>query len=109
MLIKLDLNRIRLLKLEVNADSIKYRLVSLNGWALNQTVISKMYFLSICTSKLRVKPTNVNVVSDSIITVSPTPSAKSSMYHVLQHLKDQLKNVVIKVSFFFSKPFLQLY
>jgi len=75
MLIKLDLNRIRLLKLEVDADSIKY---------------------CICTSKLKLKPPTVNVVSDSIITVSPTPSAKSSMYHVLQHLKDQLKNVVIK-------------
>ena len=44
MLIKLDLNRIRLLKLEVNADSIKYRLVSLDGWALNQTVTSLNVF-----------------------------------------------------------------
>lgn len=75
MLIKLDMNRIRLLKLEVDANTIKY---------------------SICTSKLRVKPANVSVRSDTIITVSPVATTKSSMYHVLQQLKEQLRHIVIK-------------
>jgi len=75
ILIKLDIDRIRLLKLEVNADSIAH---------------------SICTSKLRVKQSAITIFSETVITVKPTPSAKVSMYHSLQQLKEQLPNIVIK-------------
>ncbi len=57
-----------------------------------------LFTCSICTSKLRVKPANVSVRSDTIITVSPVATTKSSMYHVLQQLKEQLRHIVIKVS-----------
>merc|ERR1719412_3504367 len=50
LLIKLDLERIKLLKLEVSADSIRYAL---------------------CTSKLKIKPNECTVVGQSIITVKP--------------------------------------
>ena len=78
ILIKLDINRIQLLKLEVNAETIKY---------------------SICTSKLKMlaKPNNVEISGKSLIRVRPGTSSKSSMYHVLQHLKENLPKVVIKV------------
>lgn len=74
LLIKLDLERIRILKLEVDADSIKY---------------------SICTSKLKIKPQQVRIESQTIITVIPQPG-KESMDCSLRSLKDQLPNVVIK-------------
>ncbi|XP_064601918.1 DNA-directed RNA polymerase III subunit RPC1-like [Liolophura sinensis] len=75
ILIKLDLDRIRLLKLEVSSASIKD---------------------SICSSKLRIKPQHVQVYSDSILTVNPCETNKSSMYYVAQQLKKDLPNVMIK-------------
>lgn len=75
MLIKLDIKRIQLLKLEVDAYSIAY---------------------SIHKSKLKVKENYIKVISDSIIIVQPPPNSKSSTYHVLQNLKEQLPKVVIK-------------
>ncbi|XP_067133403.1 DNA-directed RNA polymerase III subunit RPC1 [Centruroides vittatus] len=75
MLIKLDLDRIRLLKLEVNAETIRY---------------------SICISKLKVKQENISIIGDSILTVKPSETAKSSIYYVLQTLKEQLPSVIIK-------------
>ncbi|XP_014677319.1 PREDICTED: DNA-directed RNA polymerase III subunit RPC1-like [Priapulus caudatus] len=103
LMIKLDLERIRLLKLEVNIDTICY---------------------AIYTSKLKVKPNHVQTHGEDIICVHPqesnkSPSTyvcstiksrcpmsssmhpqesnKSSLYYVLQHLKVALPNVVIKV------------
>jgi len=62
LLIKLDIGRINLLKLEVNVDSIKY---------------------SICTApKLKVKPKQVATHGKSLLTVHPQETTKSSMYYV---------------------------
>lgn len=74
LLIKLDVERIRLLKLEVDAESIRF---------------------SMCTSKLRLKPNQVFVQSKSIITVKPI-GIKSSTDSQLQFLKENVPNVVIK-------------
>eukprot|EP00117_Sycon_ciliatum_P006945 scpid14118/ scgid10259/ DNA-directed RNA polymerase III subunit RPC1; DNA-directed RNA polymerase III largest subunit; DNA-directed RNA polymerase III subunit A; RNA polymerase III 155 kDa subunit; RNA polymerase III subunit C160 len=76
VLIKLDLKRIRLLKLEVDIN----------------TVAS-----SICTHpKLKIKYQHIQIRSRSILTISPPHSAKSSMYYTIQSLKSSLLNVVIK-------------
>uniref|UniRef100_A0A146LPV0 DNA-directed RNA polymerase subunit n=1 Tax=Lygus hesperus TaxID=30085 RepID=A0A146LPV0_LYGHE len=75
LLIKLDIERIRLLKLEVDAESIKY---------------------CICTAtKLKLKPPQVTVQSPSVITVRP-PTAKESLDFTLRTLKESLPGVVIK-------------
>ncbi len=52
---RLSVERIRLLKLEVSADTIRY---------------------SICTSKLKIKPNNCVLVGESIIKVKQNPSQK---------------------------------
>ena len=75
LLIKLDLERIKLLKLEVSADSIRYAL---------------------CTSKLKIKPSECHVVGESIITVKPGVSGKTTLYYQLQFIKEKLTSVVIK-------------
>uniref|UniRef100_A0A069DY71 DNA-directed RNA polymerase subunit n=1 Tax=Panstrongylus megistus TaxID=65343 RepID=A0A069DY71_9HEMI len=74
LLIKLDTDRIRLLKLEVDADSVKY---------------------SICISKLKIKPQQITVQSSSIITIKPFPG-KESLDSTLRILKENLPQVVIK-------------
>jgi len=51
---------------------------------------------SILSSKLRIKPKDVETCGDSIITVRPVENTKSSFYYVLQQLKEQLPNVVVK-------------
>lgn len=75
ILIKLDLDRIRLLQLEVNADTVRY---------------------SIATSKVRVKAQNVRVVGAALVTVRPSESSKTSLYYAVQTLKEQLPHVVIR-------------
>ncbi|CAG0896236.1 unnamed protein product, partial [Darwinula stevensoni] len=75
LLVKLDIERIRLLKLEVDAECIRY---------------------SLCTCKLKLKPGNVTVVSSSLITVKPNVSSRSTLYYSLQHLKEELPMVIIK-------------
>ncbi|XP_071130930.1 DNA-directed RNA polymerase III subunit RPC1-like [Mytilus edulis] len=75
ILIKLDMARISLHKLEVNAGSIKE---------------------SICVSKLKVKAQHVKIQSEAVITVHPQESSKSSMYYILQFLKKELPKVMIK-------------
>ncbi|XP_010606158.1 DNA-directed RNA polymerase III subunit RPC1 isoform X3 [Fukomys damarensis] len=75
ILVKLSLERIRLLRLEVNAESVRY---------------------SICTSKLRVKPGDVAVHGEAVVCVTPRESSKSSMYYVLQFLKEDLPKVVVQ-------------
>ncbi|XP_041032404.1 DNA-directed RNA polymerase III subunit RPC1 isoform X1 [Carcharodon carcharias] len=75
ILIKLSLERIRLLRLEVNAETVRY---------------------SICTSKLRVKPGDVAVHGEAVVCVTPRENSKSSMYYVLQYLKEELPKIVVQ-------------
>ncbi|XP_030019396.1 DNA-directed RNA polymerase III subunit RPC1-like [Sphaeramia orbicularis] len=75
ILVKLSLERIRLLRLEVNAETVRY---------------------SICMSKLRVKPGDIAVHGEAIVCVSPRENSKSSMYYVLQSLKEELPKVVVQ-------------
>ncbi|KTF78899.1 hypothetical protein cypCar_00048181, partial [Cyprinus carpio] len=72
ILVKLSLERIRLLRLEVNAETVRY---------------------SICTSKLRVKPGDIAVHGEAVVCVTPRENSKSSMYYVLQSLKQLLPKV----------------
>ncbi|XP_074647199.1 DNA-directed RNA polymerase III subunit RPC1-like [Tubulanus polymorphus] len=75
MLMKLDLDRIKLLKLEVDISSIVD---------------------SIVMSKLKIKPPDIQCHGDNVICVTPVESSKSSLYYVLQQLKQDLPNVMIK-------------
>lgn len=75
ILIKLSLERIRLLRLEVNAETVRY---------------------SICTSKLRVKPGDIAVHGEAVVCVTPRENSKSSMYYVLQYLKEELPKIVVQ-------------
>uniref|UniRef100_A0A182SZZ6 DNA-directed RNA polymerase n=1 Tax=Anopheles maculatus TaxID=74869 RepID=A0A182SZZ6_9DIPT len=76
LLIKLDLDRIRVLGLEeVNAETIRY---------------------SICTSKLKLKQDNVDVCGSSIITIRPDSTKHShSLNAELQRLTTAIPNVVV--------------
>ena len=75
LLVKLDVERIKLLKLEVNVQSICY---------------------SICTSKLKIKPNDCQVIGESLIAIKPGVSAKTTLYYHLQFLKEKITSVVIK-------------
>ncbi|XP_019730084.1 DNA-directed RNA polymerase III subunit RPC1 isoform X2 [Hippocampus comes] len=75
ILVKLSLERIRLLRLEVNAETVRY---------------------SICMSKLRVKPGDIAVHGEAVVCVSPRENNKSSMYYVMQSLKAELPKVVVQ-------------
>ena len=75
LLIKLHVERIRLLKLEVSAETIRY---------------------SLCTSRLKIKPGNCVVIGESLITVKPSPSGKTTMYYQLQQLKEKVMLSSIK-------------
>ncbi|XP_053613685.1 DNA-directed RNA polymerase III subunit RPC1 [Plodia interpunctella] len=76
LLIRLDANRIKLLSLEVNVDSIVY---------------------SICTSKLKLKPGNVQTVPPWMIKVIPEPSKHGGWFNMtLQQLARTLPTVVVK-------------
>lgn len=48
---------------------------------------------SICMSKLRVKPGDIAVHGEAVVCVSPRENSKSSMYYVLQSLKEELPKV----------------
>lgn len=50
---------------------------------------------SICMSKLRVKPGDIAVHGEAVVCVSPRENSKSSMYYVLQSLKEELPKVRI--------------
>lgn len=58
--------------MQVNAETVRY---------------------SICTSKLRVKPGDVAVHGEAVVCVTPRENSKSSMYYVLQFLKEDLPKV----------------
>ena len=77
ILIKLAVERIRLLKLEVNTTTIR---------------------AAICSSKLKVKPGSCIIAGESMIKIVPdTKSNKNtSIYYQLQFLRDKLPGVVIK-------------
>merc|ERR1712059_163274 len=75
LLIKLAVDRIKLLKLEVSAESIRW---------------------SICTSKLKIKPDKCVLVGESLIKVKPSVSAKSTLYYQLQLIREKLPAVIIK-------------
>ncbi|XP_077989635.1 DNA-directed RNA polymerase III subunit RPC1-like [Glandiceps talaboti] len=75
ILIKMDLERIKLLKLEVNSHTVRQ---------------------SIIASKLRIKYQDISLHGESIVCVRPVESSKSSMYYVLQALKETLPTVVIQ-------------
>jgi len=75
LLVKLSMERIKLLKLEVSAETIRF---------------------SICTSKLKIKPANCVLVGESLIKVKPNVSGKTTLYYQLQALREKLPSVVIK-------------
>lgn len=75
ILIKLDLERIRLLKLEVTTELI---------------------VTCILESKLKVKYPDIKVHSQSILTIDASESSKMTMYGRLQFLKKSLADVTIK-------------
>jgi len=75
LLVKLSMERIKLLKLEVSAETIRF---------------------SICTSKLKIKPANCVLVGESLIKVKPNVSGKTTLYYQLQALRDKLPSVVVK-------------
>ncbi|KAK4005662.1 hypothetical protein OUZ56_010705 [Daphnia magna] len=66
---------------------------------LDQTAVSQLSRFCkfhLCTCKLKIKPSYIKVVSETIVIVKPAPTAKSSMYHVMQNLKEQRPKIVIK-------------
>lgn len=65
---------IRAAVFQVNAETVRY---------------------SICMSKLRVKPVDIAVHGEAVVCVSPRENSKSSMYYVLQSLKEELPKVKI--------------
>ena len=75
LLIKVDLQRCRLLKIEVNSDTVKYNL---------------------CSSRLSIKPSQVIIQSSDILTVHPVASTKQSLYHAIQLLKEAIPKVVVQ-------------
>lgn len=48
-------------------------------------------------SKLRVKPGDIAVHGEAVVCVSPRENSKSSMYYVLQSLKQELPKVCVCV------------
>lgn len=75
LLVKLDLDRIRVLGLEVNAASIKYAL---------------------CTSKLKLKPNLVETLGPSLIVIRPDSSKHSNALNSeIQRLLCLIPNVVV--------------
>jgi DNA-directed RNA polymerase III subunit RPC1 len=74
LLLKIDIDRIKLLKLEVDVNSIRY---------------------SLCTSKLKLHPKTVVIQGDSIITICPNKQ-KHNLSHILTQLKDSIPNVIVK-------------
>lgn len=75
LLIKLDLDRIRVLGLEVNIDTIKY---------------------SICISKLKLKPNQVEIHGPSLLVIRPDTAKYGNMMNVeLQRLTSLVPKIVI--------------
>ncbi|XP_059158515.1 DNA-directed RNA polymerase III subunit RPC1-like [Physella acuta] len=75
ILVKLDLHRIRLLKLEVSPESIASCIVN---------------------SKLKVKYPDIKIHSESVFSISANASSKVSMYYRLQTLKKALPDITVR-------------
>merc|ERR1719251_202590 len=77
LLIKLATERIKLLKLEVDTETIK---------------------AAICESKLRIKAANCVIAGASLIKIKPSTATtkNTSLYYQLQYLRDKLPEVVVK-------------
>ena len=52
---------------------------------------------SLLLSKLRLKPNQIRIHSDAALSIVPVETSKSSMYYILQQLKETVPKVVIKV------------
>lgn len=76
ILVKLAMDRIKLLKLEVDVDSIRFAICN--------------------TRKLKLKPQQVTALSKSELCIFPSESSKSSLHYTMQQLKSDLPNVLIK-------------
>ncbi|XP_064391551.1 DNA-directed RNA polymerase III subunit RPC1-like isoform X2 [Halichondria panicea] len=72
----LDINRIQLLKLEINTWTVQFALCS--------------------APKLKIKQKHVSIRSRAVMYVYPPESNKTSLYYSLQALKLQLPSVVVK-------------
>ena len=74
---ELATERIKLLKLEVDTETIK---------------------AAICESKLRIKAANCVIAGASIIKIKPSTATtkNTSLYYQLQYLRDKLPEVVVK-------------
>ena len=77
LLIKLDLDRIRLLKLEINAMSI-----------IDSIVRDK--------KMKKVKYNQLRIVADDIITLHVSDSVKINIYYTIKRYREALPNVVVK-------------
>ena len=75
--------------------SIKFDLAAIQALQL-EVDMSQIRFSILATSKLKLKPKNVVVMSDSRIRVYPAESDKVSFYFALQSLKNALPRVMIK-------------
>ncbi|KAK3708848.1 hypothetical protein QZH41_016279 [Actinostola sp. cb2023] len=76
VLIKLALSRIRLLKLEIDVESIR---------------------MAICTiRKVKLNLSQVQVHSNAVLTVHPTETSKSSLHYLMQYIRTELPNILIK-------------
>ncbi|XP_012231845.1 DNA-directed RNA polymerase III subunit RPC1 isoform X2 [Linepithema humile] len=78
LIIKLDVNKIKILKLEVDINSISY---------------------AILTSKLKLTQKNVEVLGDSIIIIRPNKQKeqqKESSHFPFRHLMEAVPNIIIK-------------
>ncbi|XP_071036017.1 DNA-directed RNA polymerase III subunit RPC1 [Parasteatoda tepidariorum] len=79
ILIRLNLERIRLLQLEVTADTIEHSILTSN------------------IPEIRgIKPPNITVHSNDVILVRPFDSKRGSHYYIMQVLKNKLPSVVIR-------------
>lgn len=74
--IRLDQDRIRLLKLEINATTVMHSILTI--------------------PKMKLKPGDISVRSEWVLYIHPPEGGKSSLYYTLQSLKATLPNVVVK-------------
>ncbi|KAB7495389.1 DNA-directed RNA polymerase III subunit RPC1 [Armadillidium nasatum] len=75
LIVKLSMERIKLLKLEVDIGTIKY---------------------AICTSKYKIKESDVSIQSDTVLAIRPSQTKNSSILYQLQYLKQHITEVVVK-------------
>ncbi|GFR13195.1 DNA-directed RNA polymerase III subunit RPC1, partial [Trichonephila clavata] len=79
ILVKLNLERIRLLQLEVSVETIRYSILTSNIAEIKG-----------------IKPQHVEIYSHNVIIVKPFVSSRGTCYYVLQQLKEKLQLVVIQ-------------